>query len=187
MFPLLKHGFDEDMQLVGALVLGLVDPPVVPLAALQACQDHLLGLVNGGHSWWRIGRTSAEAWTSTWTSTLACRLKQFSQMLWLVFSLEFALSFLVVFFPPPLCGFLFLPSLKQYFLKCPLIQQLHTKSLAGQSFLSLCRLLPQLLQQSVGTTTLFWSFLFMVTPVTTCWLVSRIPCEDLGGLTGHCL
>ena len=63
MFPLLKHGFDEDMQLVGALVLGLVDPPVVPLAALQACQDHLLGLVNGGHSWWRIGRTSAEAWT----------------------------------------------------------------------------------------------------------------------------
>ena len=120
-------------------------------------------------------------------STMACRLKQFSQMLWLVFSLEFALSFLVVFFPPPLCGFLFLPSLKQYFLKCPLIQQLHTKSLAGQSFLSLCRLLPQLLQQSVGTTTLFWSFLFMVTPVTTCWLVSRIPCEDLGGLTGHCL
>ena len=61
LFPLLQHGLDEDVQLVGALVLGPVDPPVVPLAVLQAGQDRLLGLVYGGHVWWRLERTSLQA------------------------------------------------------------------------------------------------------------------------------
>jgi hypothetical protein len=63
MFPLLQHGFDEDVQLVRALVLGPVDPPVAPLAVLQAGQDHLLGLVDGGHMWQRLERTNLQAET----------------------------------------------------------------------------------------------------------------------------
>jgi hypothetical protein len=63
LLPLLQHGLDEAVQLVGALVLGPVDPPVIPLAVLQAGQDHLLELVDDGHCWWRLERISAEAWT----------------------------------------------------------------------------------------------------------------------------
>jgi hypothetical protein len=69
---------DEDVQLVGALVLGPDDPPVVPLAVLQAGEDHLIGLGDGGHCWWRLER--------------ACRLKQCSPMSWLVSSLGYTVG-----------------------------------------------------------------------------------------------
>jgi uncharacterized membrane protein YphA (DoxX/SURF4 family) len=63
LLPLLQHGLAENVQLVGVLVLCPVDPPVVSLAVLQAGQDSLLGLVDGGHCWWRLERTGAEVWT----------------------------------------------------------------------------------------------------------------------------
>ena len=44
--PLLKHGLDEDVELVVALVLGSVDPLVVTLAVLQTGQGHLLQLAD---------------------------------------------------------------------------------------------------------------------------------------------
>jgi hypothetical protein len=46
--PQLQHGLDENVKLVGALVLCSVDPSVVPIAVVQAAQDHLLWLVDGG-------------------------------------------------------------------------------------------------------------------------------------------
>ena len=45
--------YDEDVQLVRALVLCPVDPSVVALAVLQAGEDHVLGQVDGGHGRWR--------------------------------------------------------------------------------------------------------------------------------------
>jgi hypothetical protein len=97
----LQHGLDENTQLVGALVLGPVDPPAVPIA------------------------------------------------------------------------------------EQPLIPQLHVLSLAGQSFLSMCRLLTQLTQQSGGKTTLFRPFLYVEMLVTTCWLVLRIPWDLLAKVGGQ--
>jgi hypothetical protein len=71
------------LQLVEALVLGPDEPPVVHIAVLQAGQDYLLGLVDGGHCWWRLERAGAGVLLSTptlWVFFLAISVAIFSEV-----------------------------------------------------------------------------------------------------------
>ena len=128
LFPLVKHWLDEDLELVGALILGSVHPPVIAVARITSSGWLMTGrcLERFSPGILRLGLSSD------------CKLKQSFPMLWPVSSLGSGSSFLGFLFPPSLCGFLVLPSRKQNFLKGPVIPQLQQESLAGQSFQSLC-------------------------------------------------
>ena len=105
--PLFQHGLDEDVQLVRALVLGPVDPLVVPLTVCK-----LVRVTSSGRS--MVGIVGGDMMGPVLVSTSACRLKhdllrvkQVSPMPWLVS----VFSWVVFLAPPPLWAFLFLPSL----------------------------------------------------------------------------
>jgi hypothetical protein len=169
LLPLLQHGLDENVQLVGALVLDPVDPPVVPLAVLQAGEDHLLWLVNVGYC------RSRFEWAS---AILHLGLQTEAGLADAVAGLLLGVGLVL------LGGLLPTTTLWVSFLAIPvaIFSEMALDSTAARIVFSWA-ILPitvSLVAAAIwGHDNLVQAFLYEKMPVTTCWLVSRIPWDLL--------